>query len=122
MGVIEAPSYGSIHKEFILGEVLGVIKLTLIQQDIFSLSIPPTQIKKFMAAKGRATKEDMIQAAISAGCPDSQEDICDSWAAALLCKGVLVGSDLSTRASLEVIRDIKRKYKTELAQSLNIKI
>lgn len=122
MGVVEAPSYGSVHKEFILGEVLGVIKLTLIQQDIFSLAIPPTQIKKFITSTGRASKESMIKAAMSYGCPSSQEDICDSWAAALLCKGLLVGSDLNTRSSLEVIKSIKDKYKTEMAQSLNVKI
>lgn len=121
MGVIEAPSYGSVHKEFILGEVLGVIKLTLIQNDIFSLAIPPTQIKKFLTGKGHAGKELMIQKAQEYGCPSSQEDICDSWAAALLCKGILLTSPITTRPAFETIKSIKTKYKTDLVKLLNKK-
>ena len=100
--VHEAPSYGSTHKEFILGEVLGAIKLTLAQLDIPILGVPPTQLKKYFTSRGNATKQDMIDKAKSLGCPSSQEDICDSYAASMLCKDLIQGPLLNTRASIEV--------------------
>ena len=100
--VHEAPSYGSIHKEFILGEVLGAIKLTLAELDVNVIGVAPTQLKKYFTGKGTATKDDMIHKAQELGCPSNQEDICDSYAAATLCKDLKVGPLLRTRASREV--------------------
>jgi Holliday junction resolvasome RuvABC endonuclease subunit len=122
MGVLEAPSYGSVHKEFILGEVLGVIKLALIQLDILSIAIPPTQLKMFLTGKGTATKEAMIYQAQVKGCPSKQEDICDSWAAALLCKDLLLGPSTSNRKSLEALKKIKAKHSLSLSMILNKEI
>ena len=119
MGLLEAPSYGSTHKEFILGEVLGVIKLTLIQNGIFSISVPPTQIKKYFTSKGHASKKLMISAAQTHGCPSQQEDICDSWAAAMLCRDVLLSPTLATRSSLEVRKFLRDKYKADIRLLLN---
>ena len=116
MSVIEAPSFGSVHKEFILGEVLGVIKLALIQKDILSLAIPPTQIKMFLTGRGNATKKDMIKTAQERGCPSSQEDICDSWAAALLSRDILLGPSTSKRKSIEAVQNIRAKYAECLSQ------
>lgn len=100
--VHEAPSYGSVHKEFILGEVLGAIKLTLAQLKIPLIGVPPTQLKKYFTGAGGATKDSMIARAQELGCPSSQEDICDSYAAAMLCKDLKLGPLLSTRSSREV--------------------
>ena len=107
--VHEAPSYGSIHKEFILGEVLGAIKLTLTELGIPLIGVAPTQLKKYFTSKGRATKQDMIVRAGQLGCPVKQEDICDSFAAAMLCKDIKVGPLLNSRASREVRLDMKKK-------------
>ena len=100
--VYEAPSYGSVHKEFILGEVLGALKLTLINLAIPAIGVAPTQLKKYFTAKGTASKDKMIARALELGCPVDQEDICDSYAAALLCKDIKLGPLLNTRASREI--------------------
>ena len=46
--VYESPSYGSTHKEFILGEVLGTIKLTVSSMSIPMVGSAPTQLKKYI--------------------------------------------------------------------------
>ena len=108
--VYETPSYGSTHKEFILGEALGVIKLTLTELGIPLVGAAPTQLKKYLAGRGDASKAVMISKAVSLGCPVSQEDICDSYAAALLCKDLLLGPLLPTRTSREVRAVIHNKH------------
>jgi len=122
MGVMEAPSYGSVHKEFILGEVLGVIKLTLIELGIFSISVPPTQLKLFLAGKGTASKEDMITAATKWGCSSSNSDICDSWAAAMLCRDLLLSPTVTTRSALEVRKKVGDKNSKDIKLLLNKKV
>ena len=100
--VYESPSYGSTHKEFILGEVLGVIKLTVSALGIPMVGSAPTQLKKYLTGSGRASKKSVVDNAVKLGCVSSQEDICDSYAAALLCKDMVKGPLLSTRSSREV--------------------
>ena len=62
----------------------------------------PTQLKKYLTGSGRASKQEVIAKATQLGCNSRQEDICDSYAAALLCKDILEGPLLNTRASREV--------------------
>jgi Holliday junction resolvasome RuvABC endonuclease subunit len=108
--VMESPSYGSVHKEFILGEVLGSVKLTLAMKGIAVDYAAPLQLKKFLTGNSKATKEEMVTAAISRGCNSSIHDICDSWAAALIAKSLEQKKTcLFTRASEEVVQAILQK-------------
>ena len=107
--VHESPSYGSTHKEFILGEALGAIKLTLAELDIPIIGVAPTQLKKYFTGRGGASKQDMMYRASELGCPIQQEDICDSFAAAMICKDVKLGPLLKSTASREVRLAIKNK-------------
>jgi Holliday junction resolvasome RuvABC endonuclease subunit len=110
LGVYESPSYGSVHKEFILGEVLGVIKLTLTLLKIPLVGSAPTQLKKYLTGSGSASKDRVMARAMELGCPVKQEDICDSYAAALLCKDLWLGPQLNTRASREVRAALTKKH------------
>lgn len=107
--VIETPAYGAVHKEFILGEVLGVIKLAMQLKSIPVIGATPTQLKKFLTGSGSAAKETMIQEAQVAGCTSLEENICDSWSAALLCLGIRhkLPDSLVTRPRLEVVKTIQ---------------
>jgi len=106
--VMETPAYGAVHKEFILGEVLGAIKLTLTLLGIPVKGAAPTQLKKFLCGSGTASKSDMVEQANLTGCSSDIEDICDSWSAALVALGIghSLPSNLVTRARLEVIKQI----------------
>jgi Holliday junction resolvasome RuvABC endonuclease subunit len=110
---IESPAYDAVHKEFILGEVLGCIKLTLIQNGITNiLDATPTQVKKFMAGSGRASKDQVSAAAVLDGCPSPQNDITDSWSLARIAQSVHEGrSCINKRHSVEVIHSILTKAK-----------
>ena len=109
--VMESPSYGSTHKEFILGEALGVIKLTLACSNVRSIEYAsPTQLKKFLTGNHRASKPDMVREALLLGCPSLQNDVCDAWAAALLARSLHVGSsEIRTRGAQEVVAAIMSK-------------
>jgi Holliday junction resolvasome RuvABC endonuclease subunit len=116
MCCIETPAYGAVHKEFILGEVLGAIKLTLTKQLKCSIiGVAPTQVKKFMAGTGKADKSLVSECAVKDGCPDSQNDITDSWALARVAQSLYSGvSWVQKRASVEVISELSRKNSIEL--------
>jgi len=108
---MESPAYDAVHKEFILGEVLGCIKLSLSLHGVTKIAYAsPTQIKKFLAGTGTASKEEMIRNAVANKCPSIQEDICDSWGAVLIAKSLHEGSSvIRTRAAYEVVNSILAK-------------
>lgn len=112
---IESPAYDAVHKEFILGEVLGCIKLTLIQAGITNIKdATPTQVKKFMAGSGRASKDQVSAAAVLDGCPDSQTDITDSWSLARIAQSVHTNKCcIARRSSIEVISALTKFGKTK---------
>ncbi len=112
---IESPAYDAVHKEFILGEVLGCIKLTLIQSGVVNIKdATPTQVKKFMAGSGRASKDQVSASAVSDGCPDSQTDITDSWSLARIAQSVHTGTcQIRTRSALEVVAALTKSSKTK---------
>ena len=103
--IMEGPSYFSTNKPFLLGEVYGLFKLQC--ELLYSLKIltpSPKELKKYLCASGDATKTNMIQTAYTLGCPSKQEDICDSFAAALLGIDILNTSNSpGTRKALEVV-------------------
>lgn len=109
---MESPSYGSVHKEFILGEVLGCIKLGLSSLEGTAVYYAaPLQLKKFLTGNHRASKPDMIREALLLGCPSLQSDVCDAWAAALLARSLHLGeSSIATRQAQEVVAAILTKH------------
>lgn len=102
--VMEGPSFYSTNKPFMLGEVYGLYKYIIMDTYGKEILLPtPKELKKYLCASGDATKEQMITKANALGCTSSQEDICDSYAAALLGRDILMGTNSpGTRKSLEV--------------------
>lgn len=59
---LEGPSLDSMHKEFDLGEVSGVVKATLYSLGPEPLVVAPASLKVFTTGNSSAFKEDMINA------------------------------------------------------------
>ncbi len=56
MVFIEGYSYGSLNNREILGELGGMIRLMLFEQEIPFIDVAPTSLKKFVTGKGNADK------------------------------------------------------------------
>lgn len=112
--IMEGPSFFSTNKPFTMGEIYGTFKLCIYSMYNKEINIvAPKQLKKYLAGSGDATKEQMKKAALRLRCPSSQEDICDSYSAALLGKDLLGATNSpGTRKSMEII--------TSLSNSLNL--
>lgn len=107
--IMEGPSFFSTNKPFTMGEIYGTFKLVI--YSLYSTEITiisPKQLKKYLAGSGDATKEQMKRAALSLGCPSSQEDICDSYSAALLGVDLLGNTNTpGTRKALEILTKLR---------------
>lgn len=92
---------------FELGEVGGVIKLTLHDAGIPFVVVPPASLKLFVAGNGSATKEQMREAVFKKWGPDiDQDDQCDAYGLAQLARSFHLNSG-TTRAELEVLKKLK---------------
>ena len=57
--VIEGYAYGRHNKAHQIGELGGVVRLTLQEEDVPYLEVPPTVLKKYATGRGNAPKPDM---------------------------------------------------------------
>ena len=109
--VMEGPSYGSTNKAYLMGEVYGLFKASAFKKWGLTILTPsPKELKKYLCAAGDASKSLMTERALSLGCTLNQEDVCDSFAAALLGLDVLNNENTpKTRKSQEVINKYSLK-------------
>lgn len=105
---IEGPSYNSTNRADDLGQLRGILKLSLHDWNIPRTTIPPTVLKKFGARRGDVSKEKMLRAAeqefgIILG---TQDDLADAlWLAKL---AMALNEDIKlTRPQLEVVYGIR---------------
>lgn len=77
--VLEGYSYASANQAHQVGELGGVVRLTLRRLDIPWVVIPPSSLKKFATGKGGAAKDAMVAAAARLGCPADDNNAVDAW-------------------------------------------
>lgn len=101
-GVMEGYSIDSLNRSFDLGELGGVIKLTLAAHlHLPFYVVPPTSLKKYVTGYGQASKEDMMKVY---GVID--DNLADAQGLAELGRSILT-NEYTTRCQLEVITAVK---------------
>ena len=114
MAAMEGYSYGSSGKVFELGEIGGVVKCLLAQNETTTVIAAPAQVKKFATGKGFGEKE-AVQAGILRKwhLNITQDDQADAYVLARIA-ALYAGGSSKYREELEVIRAIKNPKTTEL--------
>jgi len=101
-------------KVFELGEVGGIVKVCCYQNDIIPISVPPTELKKFVTGKGSASKKEMMAVLF-----ERQDDIADAKGLSLIAEEISRRTT-TERKKLEVVTNClklnrettqKKKYK-----------
>jgi crossover junction endodeoxyribonuclease RuvC len=103
---LEGYSYASRGKVFELGEVGGVIKMTLAQLHIPHIVVAPVQVKKFATGHTTAEKEDMVAAMnqrFQYNWALEKHNVADAAALACVAEAYLLPDTTKTRPQLEVI-------------------
>ncbi len=78
--VLEGYSYASANQAHQIGELGGVIRLTLWQRRKPFVEVPPAVLKKFATGKGNADKDAMLAAAIRRfGFEGDNNNAADAW-------------------------------------------
>lgn len=78
--MIEGHSFNSKNTHgHSLGELHGVVKVTLLQRGIPFVIIPPTVLKKYACGKGNVGKDEVLATAVRDGFPGHDNNAADAW-------------------------------------------
>lgn len=77
-----------------LGELSGAIRLLAFERDLAVVEVPGTPLKLAATGNGRASKDDMVAAAIAAGGNPRNDDEADAWHLHNLGRLALAGAPL----------------------------
>ena len=79
LGAVEGPALGATSRADDLGQVRGVVLLTLYRHGIPSLMVAPTSLKKFATGHGQAKKDKMVESAVAELNRDLNDDEADAY-------------------------------------------
>lgn len=103
---IEGYSMGSVNRPFDLGEVGGVVRLTLTDNGIPYVVVPPVQVKQFATGITGASKEAMVAAAQVLGASPGGDDEADAFFLARIARAYHSRVEMSRR-EMDVIHALK---------------
>jgi len=110
---LEGYSIGSVNRAFDLGEVGGLIKLTLLDEGVPFIVVPPTSLKLFVTGTGAARKELMQRAVYQKwNLEIDQEDACDAYGLAHVAR-VFIQGKASHRCELEALKSLMREPRSK---------
>ncbi len=75
---LEGYAFGTRGRQFVIGELGGIIRVALTDAGIKPIIIAPTTVKKFATNDGRAKKPIMLQAAQALGYKGKSHDEADA--------------------------------------------
>lgn len=107
---MEGYSIGSINKPFLLGEVGGIIKLTLADNAIPYVVVPPVIVKMFATGTTGAKKERMEDAAKALGASPDNDNEADAYFLARVARAYHSRVEM-TRREMDAIHALKNPPK-----------
>ena len=89
---MEGYAFAGNGKVYLLGELGGMVKLTLLQFGIYPLIVPPTNLKKYVAGKGNGVSKSQMLLYVFRkwGADITDDNAADSYALAKLVSGAHV--------------------------------
>jgi len=106
-GAYEGYAYDAVGRVFQLGEVGGVVQLTLHELGVSAVSVAPVALKKFATGSPKADKDVMILAAQRDGAAPADDNQADAFFLARIAFFLATGKQPRTRAQIEVLHAIK---------------
>jgi Holliday junction resolvasome RuvABC endonuclease subunit len=103
---LEGYSMGSVNRPFDLGEVGGIIRLTLTDHGIPYVVVPPVIVKMFATGTTGATKEAMEDAAEALGATPGNDNEADAFFLARLARAYHSKVDM-TRREMDAVHTLK---------------
>lgn len=104
---LEGYSFSSINKKFALGEVGGLIKLSLLENSISFKTVAPKQVKKFIANNGNAEKQDVINSIFMRyKVYTTNDNLADAYSLARVALGLVAPETASMRCEKEVLKSL----------------
>jgi len=88
---MEGYAYAGAGQVYNLGELGGMVKLTLLEFGIYPLIIPPTNLKKYIAGKGNGVSKSqvLLQVYKTFGVEFTDDNAADSYVLAQMVKGTV---------------------------------
>lgn len=77
--ILEGYAYGRANQAHQLGELGGIIRLTLRKAFVPYVVVPPSTLKKYATGKGNASKEEVLVQAVLRRGVEMTNDEADSW-------------------------------------------
>lgn len=106
LAAMEGYSFQSTHRAFDLGEVGGVVKTLLLENEVPYVVVPPATLKLFATGSGSASKDDMLEAARRLGATPTDDNQADAFFLARVAWAYVMGA--SKRSEMEAIRSLQR--------------
>ncbi len=105
---IEGYSFGSVGRKEFIAELGGTIRLTLFEQEVEFIDVPPTVLKKYATGKGNADKVAVAVAVMKQYCKEfPTTDQTDAFVLAEIGRAYFGLIPNLTKAKEEVIADMK---------------
>lgn len=104
---LEGYSYNSVGRVFELGEVGGVLRLTVFEHGLQHVVLPPASLKKFATGNPGAEKEEMIEAAKQAGFNASDDNQADAFFLSQIARHFSLELMPRRREQLEVLHALR---------------
>lgn len=103
---LEGYSMGSVNRPFDLGEVGGIIRMVLADNEIPYEVVPPANVKMFATGAAGATKDAMIAAARALGAAPGNDNEADAFFLARVARALHSKTDM-TRREMDAVHALK---------------